>query len=139
MTRRMLALLLALTVLALGAAACGGDDDGEESDEPAAANGNGGGDGGGGETIQLAADPDGAPAFDQTEITAPAGEITIEFTNDASVPHNVTLEDVEGGATETVTGDSTSVTVNLEPGTYTYFCSVAGHREGGMEGTLTVE
>jgi plastocyanin len=133
----MLALLLALAALAFGAAACGGDDDGEESDEPAAANEDGGGGGGG--TIQVAADPSGAPAFDQTELTASAGEITIEFTNESSVAHNVTLEDVEGGATETVTGDSASVTVDLEPGTYTYFCSVGGHRAAGMEGTLTVE
>lgn len=137
MTRRTLALLLALAAFAFGAAACGGDD-GEETDEPAAAN-EGGGGGGGGGTIQLAADPDGAPAFDQTELTASAGEIVIEFTNESSVPHNVTLENVEGGATETITGDTASVTVNLEPGTYTYFCSVGGHRSAGMEGTLTVE
>jgi plastocyanin len=135
MTRRVLAILLALAALTLAVAACGGDD-GEESDEPAAANGDGGGDG---ETIHIAADPSGALSYDQTELTASAGEITIELTNESSVPHDVTLEDVEGGATEIITEDTASVTVTLEPGTYTFFCSVAGHRAAGMEGTLTVE
>jgi plastocyanin len=133
MTRRVLAILLALAALGLGVGACGGGDD-EESDEPAATDG-----GGGGQTIEIAADPGGDLAFDQTELTASAGEITIEFTNDASIPHNFTLEDVDGGATATISGAAADVTVTLEPGTYTFFCSVGGHRAGGMEGTLTVE
>ncbi|MGH3092242.1 MAG: plastocyanin/azurin family copper-binding protein [Gaiellaceae bacterium] len=131
MTRRILTILLVLAALGLGAAACGGDDNGE-AEEPAA-------NGGGGQTIQIAADPDGALAYDTTELTAQAGEITIEFTNESSMPHDVTLEGVEGGATDVITEDTASVTVTLEPGTYTFFCSVAGHRAAGMEGTLTVE
>ncbi len=133
MTRRVSILAVALIALALGLAACGGDDDGEQ---PAA---NGGGGGGEATTLALAADPDGGLSFAQTSLEAPAGEITIDFTNDASIPHNVTLEGVEGGATETITASTASVTVELEPGTYTYFCSVGNHRQGGMEGTLTVQ
>jgi plastocyanin len=133
MTRRVSILAVALIALTLGLAACGGDDNGEQ---PAA---NGGGGGGEATTLALAADPDGGLSFDQTSLEAPAGEITIEFTNDASIPHNVTLEGVEGGATETITASTASVTVELEPGTYTYFCSVGNHRQGGMEGTLTVQ
>ena len=131
MTRRVLTIVLVLAALGLGAAACGGDDNGE-AEEPA-------GNGGGGQTIQIAADPDGALAYDTTELTAQAGEITIEFTNESSMPHDVMLEGVEGGATDVITEDTASVTVTLEPGTYTFFCSVAGHRAAGMEGTLTVE
>ena len=140
MTRRILLLMLAVVALSLAVAACGGDDD-EEADEPAAeettedTTG-----GGGGTTLELAADPGGALAFDQTELTAPAGEVTIHLTNDAQIPHNV---EVEGNGVEeesdTVTGADTELTVDLEPGEYTYYCPVSNHREEGMEGTLTVE
>lgn len=134
MTRRMLLLMLAVAALALAVAACGGDDD-EEAEEPAATEDTGGG--GGGTTIELAADPGGELAFDQTELTAPAGDITIHLTNDAQIPHNVEVEGA--GVSETVTGADTSLDVTLEPGEYVFFCAVPGHREGGMEGTLTVE
>jgi len=138
MTRRILLLMLAVVALALAGAACGGDDD--EADEPAAEETTEDTGGGGGTTIELAADPGGALAFDQTELTAPAGEVTIHLTNDAQIPHNV---EVEGNGVEevspTVTGDDTSLAVTLEPGEYVFYCAVPGHREGGMEGTLTVE
>jgi plastocyanin len=134
MTRRMLLLMLAVAALALAVTACGGDDD-EEAEEPAATEDTGGG--GGGTTIELAADPGGALAFDQTELTAPAGDITIHLTNDAQIPHNVEVEGA--GVSDTVTGADTSLDVTLEPGEYVFFCAVPGHREGGMEGTLTVE
>jgi plastocyanin len=139
MTRRILLLVLAVVALALMVAACGGDDD-DEAEEPAATEETTGDGGGGGTTLELAADPGGALAFDQTELTAPAGEVTIHLTNDAQIPHNV---EVEGNGVEevsdTVTGADTSLTLTLEPGEYEFYCAVPGHREGGMEGTLTVE
>jgi plastocyanin len=143
MTRRILMLTLAVVALSFAGAACGGDDDDDEAEEPAAEETTGEtteGGGGGGTTLELAADPGGALAFDQTELTAPAGEVTIHLTNDAQIPHNV---EVEGNGveevSETVTGGDTSLTLTLEPGEYEFYCAVPGHREGGMEGTLTVE
>ena len=139
MTRRFLLLLLTVFALVVAVAACGGDDD--EAEEPAAeettTEDTGGG---GGETIMLAADPGGDLAFDQTELHAAAGEVTIELTNESGIPHNV---EVEGNGveevSETITEGSTSLTLTLEPGEYEFYCAVPGHREGGMEGTLTVE
>jgi plastocyanin len=144
MTRRLLLLLLTTLALVVAVAACGGDDDDEGSEEPAAeettTEDTGGGGGGDAVTIMLAADPNGELAFDQTELTAAAGEVTIEFMNESGIPHNV---EVEGNGVEevsdTITEGSTSLTVNLEAGEYTFYCAVPGHREGGMEGTLTVE
>jgi plastocyanin len=135
MRRRVPLTVLLTAALALALAGCGG---GDEESEPAATGGGGGG--AGDTTLELAADPGGALTFDQASLTAPAGKVTIELTNDSGVLHDVV---VSGGsvkeASEKITEGSTSVTAEVEPGTYTFYCSVGGHREAGMEGTLTVE
>ena len=87
---------------------------------------------------QVAADPDGAVAYEQTALTAPAGSITVEFTNEAALAHDFRIEEI-GAGTSIFAEGSESVTVELEPGEYTFFCSVPGHRSGGMEGKLDVE
>ena len=140
MTRRMFLILFAVLALALGAAACGGDDDdsgGEATAEDTTTHEEATG---GGTHLTLTADPSGALSFDQTELTAPAGEVTIELVNDSGVPHNV---EIEGNGVEevsdTISEGSTELTVTLEPGEYEFYCAIPGHREGGMEGTLTVE
>jgi plastocyanin len=111
----------------------GGEAEGEaeEGHEGAAA---------GGETIQLAADP-AQIAYDTTELSAAAGEVTIDFDNPAPIEHDVAIEKdgEEIAKSETVTEGKTSVSAELEPGAYTFFCSVPGHRQAGMEGELTVE
>jgi plastocyanin len=124
-TRRIAPIAAVFLVLALLAGGCGGDGEEAEPEQET--------------TLQLAADPGGAFSFDKKTLEAPAGTIAIELANEASVPHNVAIEG--GGVDEespTVTGEPTSLTVELQPGTYTFYCSVPGHREGGMEGTLTV-
>jgi plastocyanin len=94
-----------------------------------------------GRTLELAADPGGRPAFDKERSAVLAGRVTVRFTNDATVPHDVTI--VQGsrtvGATKRITQSSARLAVNLAAGEYVYFCSVPGHRQSGMEGTLTVE
>jgi plastocyanin len=89
--------------------------------------------------VQISADPSGALKFEQTDVSATAGSITIDFTNMSSLSHDVRIEgNGASGGTDQITDSSTSATVDLEPGTYTFFCSVDGHRAAGMEGTLTV-
>ena len=129
--------MLLLVALTLGLAACGGDD--EEGATGGATTAATGGGGGGGSTLQLAAATPG-PAFDKSSLEASAGEVTIDFTNDTGFPHNVTIEggSADGEATETITEGETSLTVDLEAGEYTYYCSVDDHRDDGMEGTLVV-
>ena len=135
MTRRALPFVLVLAALVLALSACGGGSS-SSSTTPATT---GGGGGGGGSTVQISADPSGALKYEQTDVSATAGSITIDFTNMSSLPHDVTIEgNGASGATDTITDSTTSTTVDLEPGTYTFFCSVDGHRAAGMEGTLTV-
>ncbi len=95
---------------------------------------------GGEETIELAADTS-ALAYDTTTLSAAAGEVTIDFDNPSAIEHDVAIEadGEEIAKSELVTEGETSVTAELEAGTYTFFCSVPGHREAGMEGTLTVK
>ena len=133
MTRRAMPLLFVLAASVLALSACGGGS--SSSSTTPAATGAGGG-GGGSSTVKISADPSGALKYEQTDVSATAGSITIDFTNMSSLPHDVTIEG--DGGTDPITGSTTSTTVDLEPGTYTFFCSVDGHRAAGMEGTLTV-
>jgi plastocyanin len=139
---KKLALVLSLLALgAVGLAACGGDDDTTSAADTTAATDTTATGGGGGATISISADPSGQLAYTETELTAAAGSDTIEFDNPAQLEHDVRIEDADGtdiGGTDTISGGSTSGTVDLKPGTYTFFCSVDGHRDAGMEGTLTV-
>jgi plastocyanin len=97
--------------------------------------------GGGGGTIALAADPN-ALAYQQTSLSASAGKTTIDFDNPSQTGHDVCVQDSSGkevGCSDIITGSKTTLSVDLKPGTYTYFCSVPGHEDAGMKGTLTVK
>ena len=91
-----------------------------------------------GAKLAIAADPGGANAFTETELTAEAGQVEIDFKNPSESPHAVVIEGVDGASTETVQGaDAPPITVELEAGEYTFFCPVGNHRADGMEGKLT--
>ena len=80
-------------------------------------------------------------AFEKASLTAKAGTVRLVATNPQAVPHNISVEG-HGGLDKhgkTVPkGGSSQVSAKLKAGEYTFYCSVPGHREGGMEGTLTV-
>jgi plastocyanin len=80
-------------------------------------------------------------AFAQNKLTTHAGKVTVVFTNGSPLPHNVVLVTASNqivGQTPVSTGGSKSFTATLTAGSYTYYCSVPGHRQAGMQGTLTV-
>jgi plastocyanin len=94
------------------------------------------------QALKLEANTEGQLKYNTTSLTAKAGQVSIDFTNMSPVGHNVTIESSSGatvGATPTFQGGSKSLSLNLKPGTYKFFCSVPGHRQAGMEGTLTVQ
>jgi plastocyanin len=107
--------LMAVAVAAaLALAACGGED----------------ARGGGGGTLSMIDNE-----FDPASLTVSAGD-SLEVSNDGSNPHNITIEGTEIDE-DVEPGQSTSVSIDAEPGEYTMFCEY--HRSGGMEGTVTVQ
>jgi plastocyanin len=93
-----------------------------------------------GGTLQLAASPTDL-AFDTTSLTSKPGKVTIDFNNPSALEHNVAIEQngEEIAVSETLAEGKTSVSADLAPGTYTYLCTIPGHAEAGMEGTLVVK
>lgn len=98
--------------------------------------------------LAIAANPAGQLAYTSSKAEAKPGAVTIVMANMSGVSHNIAIEAGENGASQKaapvgassfITKGSTSVTVNLKPGKYTFFCQAPGHRAAGMYGTLTVK
>jgi len=145
--------LLVLALAAVALVACGSDSGTTTEAETEAASGaaageseaggESGGSEGGAATVEIEADPGGGLAYTEEEVTAEAGDVTIDFNNPQALGHDVAVESSGGeeeGKTEVVAEGASNVTLKgLKPGEYTFYCTVPGHREAGMEGTLTVE
>ena len=89
----------------------------------------------------ISANPSGALSYSTTSLLANSSRVSIQFTNHAPLAHNMTIANAAGkvlGATPTFTGGTKTLSLNLPPGTYTFYCSVPGHEAAGMKGTLTV-
>jgi plastocyanin len=87
--------------------------------------------------LGIDADPGGQLLFTASKANAPAGKITIKFANTSGVPHNIAIDGK--GKTPITPKGAGSFTATYAPGTYTYYCEVPGHRQAGMQGTLTVK
>lgn len=151
---RIVALIAVALVVVAGVAACGGEDDEGATDGATAAHAT---DHGGTSTAGTDAEavvttePDGVTvveipvageglAYTVGEATVPAGTVVLSSVNPQAAPHNIAIDagtPVEGEIVRD--GGVSEVTVDLEPGTYEFYCSLSGHREAGMVGTLTVE
>jgi plastocyanin len=143
---------LALATALLALAGCGGSSSGSStaaqapttssatSSTPTPAGESGAS--GGSSKVSLQANPEGQLEYNTKSLTAKAGKVSVDFTNSSSLPHDVTIESSSGqtvGATPTFSGGSKSLSLDLKAGTYKFYCSVPGHRQAGMEGTLTVK
>jgi len=145
---------LVAIALALGIGACGGSSGSSSSSSSAAASppassstatssAAASSSGSASSALSIAADPSGALKFTKSTLTAKAGTVTISFTNSSPLAHNLTVQQGTSGpvvgATPTFMGGTKTLTLKLKAGTYTYYCSVPGHRAAGMQGTLTVQ
>jgi plastocyanin len=92
--------------------------------------------------LTIMAMPDGSLMFTRRHYTVAAGTVRITFRNSSGESHNLYVQQGTAGkvlgGTPTITSGSETLTLHLARGTYTYYCDVPGHREGGMQGTLTV-
>ena len=124
-----LAPVLLAVVLAVGLTACGSG--GGSSSENATATG---------DNVVALTGTDQLK-FSKTELTANAGEIEVQLTCGDTVNHDfsVTTDDGDKTVVDCKAGQTNTGTIDLDPGTYTFFCDVPGHRAAGMEGTLTVK
>ena len=120
-----------MAVMALPLAGCGSDD-GEAAD-PATS-------GRAGQTLRISADPSGGLRFDVRRLNARAGVVTLTMDNPSAVPHAVAIKgkglDVRGKSVGR--GKVSTVTADLEPGTYSFYCPVGSHDVAGMRGPLRV-
>jgi plastocyanin len=146
---KKVAVAFALVLASIALVACGSSSDdssstGETQPQNGTATSTGEAEGksvGSAAAVDFEAAPSGL-AYTSDTATAKAGDVTVDFTNPQPLAHDVAIEDAGGktiGKTELVTEGSGSAVVNLKPGEYTFYCTVPGHREAGMEGTLTVK
>jgi iron uptake system component EfeO len=115
-----------ITLLAIGLAACGGSTAGSSASTAP--------------VVRISASE---YAFDPATVDVGAGPVTFEVTNAGTVEHEFEILDADDGVVDEVEGLvpglTRDLTVDLEPGTYTYVCRIAGHEAAGMKGTLTVD
>jgi plastocyanin len=94
------------------------------------------------ETLDVSSPQDGSLIFDPDGLETQAGNLTIRYDNPSQVPHSIAVETAQGdllGETQPGTdGVQTLEVPNLAPGEYVFYCTGPCHREGGMEGDLTV-
>ena len=97
--------------------------------------------GGGAEetTLENPAD-DSELRFAKSTLEAPAGRVTLVMENPAQLEHNIAVrgDGVDEKGEVVGQGETSEVAVDLEPGEYEFYCSVPGHEDAGMKGTLTV-
>ena len=151
MRPRKLSLLVLMGAVLIALTGCGGSSTNTTDNNPAQSEANQSGatqstassSSSSGKALALAADPTGQLKYDKTSLTASSGNVAIDFTNDSSTAHNVTVTDSSGkklGATPDITKSKATLNLKgLKPGTYTFFCSIPGHEQAGMKGTLTVK
>ncbi len=147
---KKVAVAFALVIASIALVACGSSSSSTSSEstgaETTAESGSGteaeGNSAGSAAAVDIEADPGSSLSYTTKTATAKAGKVTIDFNNPQPLAHDVAIEDSSGktiGKTELVSEGSSSTVVDLKPGTYHFYCTVPGHREAGMEGTLTVK
>ena len=141
--RRFAALFVIAAAIAVPVAGCGGgggDSTSADTGGATQASTTGGGAAGGGQTIDMTAVDF---KFNPSDPSVKSGNVTFNLKNDGQQPHSLEIEDVNGQDQElegdVSPGQSGTLSVNLPPGKYEFYCPVDSHKEMGMEGEITVK
>jgi uncharacterized cupredoxin-like copper-binding protein len=91
-------------------------------------------------TLHLSADPHGNIKFTVKRLSAKAGKVTLIMKNpkSAGIAHGVGVKG-HGHGKVVDAGKTSTVTVTLKRGKYTFYCPALGHTQAGMKGTLTIK
>jgi plastocyanin len=89
-------------------------------------------------TLQIDADPNGQLAYVTNRAQAKPGQIAVKMANKSGTPHDIVI-DGKGKGEVVDNGGTSEFDADFQAGTYTYYCSVQGHRQAGMQGRLTVK
>jgi len=89
-------------------------------------------------TVQVDADPTGQLAFVTDAALGTAGKITVKMANKSGTPHDIVI-DGKGKGQIVQNGGVSQFSADFTAGSYTFYCSVPGHRQAGMQGKLTVK
>ncbi|OLE37760.1 MAG: hypothetical protein AUG48_03550 [Actinobacteria bacterium 13_1_20CM_3_68_9] len=131
-----------VAVLAMIAAGCGSSSNSSTSTGASATQPSGAASGGG-QPVSLSADPNGALKFTQTSLAAKTGKVSLQMSNPSSsgIQHGIAVEgngvDQDGPIVQP--GGTSTLSVNLKPGKYEFYCPFDSHKQQGMTGTLTVK
>lgn len=139
-TRRFAALFAIGAAVAVPMVGCGGSSsDNSTSNAATPASTTGGGASSAGGTVDLTATDF---KFDPSDSTVKSGNVSFNLKNDGQVTHSLEIEDVNGEDKElegqVSPGQNGTLTVDLKPGKYDFYCPVGNHRQMGMTGEITV-
>jgi len=92
-------------------------------------------------TLKVDADPSGALKFTKSTLRTKTGQVTIKMDNPSQVQHSIGVRGsgVQQTGSPVGKGGVSTVTANLKPGKYEFYCPVDGHEQAGMKGTLYVK
>jgi uncharacterized cupredoxin-like copper-binding protein len=81
--------------------------------------------------------------FEPATITVKRGTpVRLTLVNTSAMEHDWVVDNLDGKKIQVHTEPKASATTEFTPtapGTYEFYCSIPGHREAGMKGTLTVQ
>jgi uncharacterized cupredoxin-like copper-binding protein len=140
-TRRFAALFAIGAAVAVPIVGCGGSSDDNSTSNAATPASTSGGGSSAGSNVDLTATDF---KFDPSDPNVKAGNVSFNLKNDGQVTHSLEIEDVTPGHDQELEGDvspgsSGTLSVNLKPGKYEFYCPIANHKEMGMEGEITVK